>query len=81
MNIIKEDAALLTEEGELVSNVKGVGEVDYEMDVYTKDLEKIIIKKLKMYKELKTKLEIYKYNNKKLRNRSKDPHSASSTEN
>lgn len=81
MNIIKEDAALLTEEGELVSNVKGVGEVDYEMDVYTKDLEKIILKKLKMYKELKTKLEIYKYNNKKLRNRSKDPYSASSTEN
>jgi len=63
MSIIKEDAALLTEEGELVSNVKGVGEIEYEMDAYTKDLEKILLRKIKMYKELKTKLEIYKYNN------------------
>ena len=60
MGIIKEDATLLTEEGELVSNVKGVGDVDYEMDAYTKDLERIISRKIKMYKELKTKLDIYK---------------------
>ena len=81
MGIIKEDATLLTEEGELVSNVKGVGEVDYEMEAYTKDLERIISKKIKMYKDLKTKLDIYKYNNfkfKKGRDSSKDPHSASS---
>jgi len=84
MGIIKEDATLLTEEGELVSNVKGVGDVDYEMDAYTKDLETIIGKKIKMYKDLKTKLDIYKYNNLKYkkdnkpRNTSKDPNSASS---
>ena len=65
MNVIKEDAALLTEEGELVSNVKGVGEVDYEMDVYTRDLERILLKKIKLYKELKTKIDIYKYNRNK----------------
>lgn len=65
MNIIKEDASLLTEEGELVSNVKGVGDIDYEIDAYTKDLERIVLRKIKMYKELKTKLEIYKYNNQK----------------
>lgn len=75
MGIIKEDANLLTEEGELVSNVKGVGDVDYEMETYAKDLERIIQRKIKMYKELKTKLDIYKYNNsksKKERNSSKD---------
>ena len=67
MNIIKDDANLLTQEGELISNVKGVGEADYEMDVYTKELERIINKKVKLYKELKIKLEIYKYNNMKLK--------------
>lgn len=65
MNVIKEDAALLTEEGELVSNVKGVGDVEYEMDIYTRDLERILLKKLKLYKELKTKIEIFKYNKNK----------------
>ena len=65
MSIIKEDATLLTEEGELVSNVKGVGEIEYEMEAYTKDLDRIINKKIKMYKDLKTKLDIYKYNNTK----------------
>lgn len=65
MSIIKEDATLLTEEGELVSNVKGVGDIEYEMEMYTKDLEKIINRKVKMYSDLKTKLEIYKYNNEK----------------
>lgn len=63
MSIIKEDATLLTEEGELVSNVKGVGDIDYEMESYSKDLERIINRKIKMYKDLKTKLDIYKYNN------------------
>jgi hypothetical protein len=84
MGIIKEDATLLTEEGELVSNVKGVGDVDYEMDAYTKDLERIISRKIKMYKELKTKLDIYKYYNLKFKkggegntNNSKDPNSGS----
>lgn len=67
MNIIKDDAKLLTEEGELISNVKGVGEIDYEMEEYTRELEDIINKKVKMYKELKVKLDIYKYNNMKLK--------------
>ena len=67
MGVIKEDAALLTEEGDLVSNVKGVGEVDYEMDAYIKDLETIIQKKIKMYKKLKTKIDILRYNNQKFK--------------
>lgn len=81
MSVIKEDATLLTEEGELVSNVKGVGEIDYEMETYAKDLERIINRKIKMYKELKTKLDIYKYNNMKFKtdkNQSKELNSNSS---
>lgn len=56
MNIIKEDAALLTKEGDLVSNIKGVGEMDYDMEAYIYDLERIISKKIKLYDTLKNKL-------------------------
>ena len=56
MNIIKEDAALLTEEGDLVSNIKGVGEMDYDMEAYINDLERIISRKIRMYNNLKNKL-------------------------
>jgi len=51
---------MLTEEGELITNVKGVGESNYEMDVYSNRLESIINHKLKVYTELKKKLENYK---------------------
>jgi hypothetical protein len=78
MGVIKEDASLLTEEGDLVSNVKGVGDVDYEMDAYIIDLERIIAKKIKMYKKLKTKIEILRYNHQKLK---KDTNLVSNSDN
>ena len=61
MNIIKEDAKLLTQEGDLITNIKGVGkEGDFKMDEYIAGLDKIIEKKLKIYNNIKGKVDIYK---------------------
>ncbi len=65
MKIIKENAQLLTKEGELISNVKGVGSEEFKMDEYTKNLEIIINKKISLYADLKKKLETYMQNVKK----------------
>ncbi len=52
---------MLTEEGELITNIKGIGdEEDFKMDEYTARLEKIINKKIALYTDLKKKLEVYK---------------------
>ncbi len=52
---------MLTEEGELITNIKGIGdEEDFKMDEYTGRLEKIISKKIALYTDLKKKLEVYK---------------------
>lgn len=51
---------MLTEEGELITNVRGVGESNFEMDVYAGKLEGIIKNKLKLYSELMKKLDVYK---------------------
>ena len=69
MNIIKEDAKLLTEEGDLITKIKRKNEdeetndessYNAEMDVYSDKLENIIDKKLDLYKELQYKIELYK---------------------
>lgn len=61
MNIIKDDAKMLTEEGELISSIKGVNvETNYDMEMYIKRLEQIITKKISIYMDLKKKMEIYK---------------------
>lgn len=62
MNIIKEDAKLLTEEGDLITNIKGKEDEDsdFEMEVYSKRLENIIDRKISLYNDLKTKIDIYK---------------------
>jgi len=61
MNIIKEDAKLLLEEGDLISNIKGFSnDSDKELDIYIEGLEKIINKKIQMFSDLKTKIDIYK---------------------
>lgn len=52
---------MLTEEGELITNIKGIGDQeDFKMDEYTMRLDKIINKKISLYTDLKKKLEIYK---------------------
>ena len=61
MTIIKEDAKLLTEEGDLITNIKGIGEEsDFEMEKYVERLEKIIDKKINIYTDLKGKIDTYK---------------------
>lgn len=53
---------MLTEEGDIITNIKGIGnELDFKMDEYTARLEKIINKKIAIYTDLKKKIDIYKY--------------------
>lgn len=56
----QEDAKLLTKESELISNVQGVGFMDYDIDLYANKLDSVIKKKLKMYNLLAKKLEHFK---------------------
>ena len=61
MNIIKEDARLLSQEGDLITNIKGVGkEEDFKMDEYIAGLDKIIEQKLKLYNNMRGKVDKYK---------------------
>ena len=62
MNVIKNDAKMLTEEGELITKIKGIGvqTEDFTMDEYLIQLEKMVDKKISMYSNLKGKLDIYK---------------------
>jgi len=60
MSAIKEDARLLTAESELISNVQGIGVVDYDIDSYVQRLEGVIKTKLQMYSLLDKKLAKFK---------------------
>lgn len=58
MNLIKENAQLLTKEGELISYVQENDE--YEIEEYVQKMEMIIAKKLKVYEFLKGKIQEFK---------------------
>lgn len=61
MNIIKEDAKMLTDEGNIITNIKGIGNnMEFKMDEYSNRLENIINKKIGFYMDLKKKLDIYR---------------------
>ncbi len=62
MNIIKNDAKMLTDEGDLITKIKGLGlsKEFFSMDEYVIQLEKMIDKKISLYSDLKGKLNIYK---------------------
>ena len=63
VNVIKDDAKILTEEGELITKIKGINSdlnEEFTMDEYLNRLEMIIDKKINMYSDLKDKLDIYK---------------------
>ena len=60
MSAIKEDARLLTHESELISNVQGIGVVDYDVDAYVQRLESVIKAKLHIYSTLDKKLSKFK---------------------
>jgi hypothetical protein len=53
---------MLTEEGDLITNIKGIGDDnDLKMEEYSARLERIILKKISMYTDLKKKIDIYKH--------------------
>ena len=61
MVIIKESANILSEEGDLITNIKGVGKTqNFTLDDYIDGLELIVDKKLDMYQEIKTKIKKYR---------------------
>ena len=61
MTYIREAANILSEEGDLVTNIKGVGkEKSFTLDEYISGLEKIVDKKLNMYGDIKGKIKKYK---------------------
>ena len=60
MDIIKSEAKLLTEEGSLISKIKGITDENYTMEEYVPKIEDIIETKLNYFKELKQKIKEYK---------------------
>ena len=60
MDIIKSEAKLLTEEGNLISKIKGITEENYSMEEYVPKIEEIIGMKLNYFKQLKQKIKEYK---------------------
>ena len=62
MEVIKQDAKLLTEEGKLISLIKGIGteEEKIEVDEYIKRLENVLDQKINLYSGLQDKIDIYK---------------------
>lgn len=53
---LKEAAKMLTEEGDLISNVQGFGEEEYDMDEYVLRMEKIIKRNLEIYGDLQERI-------------------------
>ena len=62
MEVIKQDAKLLTEEGKLISLIKGIGaeEEKIEIDEYINRLERVLDQKINIYSGLQNKIDIYK---------------------
>ena len=60
LNIIREDAQLLTQESEIISKAQNEEE-DYDIDEYVDRLEDIVKKKMYLYKSLSKKISTSKY--------------------
>ena len=61
MVIIKEAANILSQEGDLITNIKGVGkEQNFTLDNYIDGLELIVDKKLDMYGDIKNRIKKYR---------------------
>ena len=56
MNVIQENAELLTEEGTLLQQVQGDGVEDYDLDTYTQRLEEILTRKMELIGGLRERL-------------------------
>jgi hypothetical protein len=53
---LKEAAKMLTEEGDLISNVQGFGDEEYDMDEYVSKMERIITRNLEIYGDLQSRI-------------------------
>ena len=51
---------MLTEEGELISNVQGIGNDDYDIDDYVNRMEKIIKRNIDIYTDLQRRMNRFK---------------------
>ena len=52
---------LFAAEGNIITNIKGIGDnMEFKMDEYSNRLEGIINKKIAFYTDLKKKLDIYR---------------------
>jgi hypothetical protein len=52
---------MLTDEGNIITNIKGIGKnMEFNMDEYSNRLEVIINKKIAFYTDLKKKIDIYR---------------------
>jgi len=62
MEVVKQDAKLLTEEGRLISLIKGIGseEEKIEVDEYIQRLENVLDQKMNIYSGLQDKIDVYK---------------------
>lgn len=60
LEYLKEAAQLLTEEGELISNVQGMGTDDYDIDDYVNRMEKIIERNLFIYGDMQKRIQKFK---------------------
>ena len=62
MEVLKQDAKLLTEEGRLISLIKGIGseEEKIEIDEYIQRLENVLDQKVNIYSGLQDKIDVYK---------------------
>ena len=47
---------MLTEEGDLISNVQGFGDEEYDMDEYVSKMERIITRNLEIYGDLQSRI-------------------------
>lgn len=60
MNVIQENAELLTEEGQLLQNIQGDEVVDYDIDNYAARLEQILQRKMDSITMLQKQLAIFR---------------------
>lgn len=60
MNVIQENAELLTEEGRLLQQIQGEGVVDYDIDGYAQRLEEILQRKQQLVGLLQKRLKTFR---------------------
>ena len=60
LEYLKEAANLLTQEGELISNVQGIGQEDYDIDEYVDKMEHIIQRNLEIYMDLQRRMQKFR---------------------